>query len=160
MSDEHGNRPPDEPTRAYTPVGGDDDATRLERPIAPYSEARADVPPTVLPPGYREGSSLAAPLIAVGLICVLLGIGLGYLLFHDSSSDTQDDPPSTTTTSVVASTTTTEAETTTTAKPTTTTAAPTTTTTARATTTSTTARSTTSSSVRPTTTLLPDLDTE
>jgi cytoskeletal protein RodZ len=154
MSDQ-GNRPPDEPTRAYTPVGGDDDATRLERPIAPYSEERADVPPTVLPPGYREGSSMAAPLIAVGLICILLGIGLGYLLFHDPSS-TDDEPATTTTSSVVATTTTTEAETTTTsttARPTTTTAAPTTTT-ARVTTTTTAAPRTTTS--RPSITLPTD----
>jgi hypothetical protein len=139
MSD-YGNRPPDEPTRAYTPVGGgdEDDATRLERPITPYSDDRGDVPPTPLPPGYRgERPSMAAPLVAVGLICTLLGIGLGYLLFHDTSST--DNDPATSTSSTALTTTTTEATTSsttsTTEKPTTTTAKPTTTTTQRTTTT-------------------------
>lgn len=152
MSDQ-GNRPPDEPTRAYTPVSGNDDdpndATRLERPIAPYSEGRGDVPPTMLPPGYREKNSLIAPLVTVGLLCVLIGIGLGYVLFHDTSSD--DDEPTTTTTSVIATTTTTEATTTTTTSSTTTTA--------KATTTSSTAKPTTTTSVKATTTVKPTTTT-
>jgi cytoskeletal protein RodZ len=148
MSDQ-GNRPPDEPTRAYTPVGGEDEATRLERAIPPYDEERQPVAPTALPPGYRERNNIAAPLITVGLLCILIGIGLGYLLFHDSGSG--NESPSTTTSSVVSSTSTTEATTstsqattttvkattTTTEKPTTTTAKPTTTTSSKSTTTTT-----------------------
>src|SRR5438477_475660 len=97
MSD-YGNGPPDEPTRAYTPVSSEDDATRLERPIAPYNDDR-EIPPTVLPPGYRERNSLLAPLIAVGLLCILIGLGLGYVLFHKSSS--ADTTTTTTSSSVV-----------------------------------------------------------
>lgn len=152
MSDQ-GNRPPDEPTRAYTPVGGEDEATRLERAIPVYDEERPPVAPTALPPGYKE-RSIAGPLITVGLLCILIGILIGWVLFHNSGSD--DNSPSSTTSSVV-STTSTTAATTSTSQATTTTAKATTTTTEKPTTT-TAKPTTTTSSKNTTTTANPGVD--
>lgn len=147
-----------EPTGAYRPFGGDDDATRLERPVPPYNPDRE--PPTsfimnepgqyeqpVATPYEEKNKRNLAPMITAVLVAILLGLGIGWFLF--AGDDSSDDNETTTTTTE--DTTTTSAAPTTTGAPAavaTTTAAPTTTTPRTTTTTET--RS--SSTIRPSTT--------
>lgn len=127
----------EDPTRAYQPFGEDaGEPTRVEGAVdgtvvPPYDPDR----PAGFAPGEREPEPAAenkrrewvAPAITIALLAILFGIGIGWLLFQDSGSDSDND--STTTTSTTTSTTTTTTavpavvETTTTAPTTTTTAA-------------------------------------
>lgn len=131
MSD---NPPPgDEPTRAHRPYE-EPHPTRVERPVTPYESPR-ESRQYAEPPRYADDparSSIWAPLVAVALVATLLGLGLGYLFFHENGLRGSGEE-TTTTSTTISTTTTTQPQTTTTTRLTTTTQ-PTTSTTAATTT--------------------------
>lgn len=141
----------DEPTQAHRAFSDESgEPTRMQKSVfSQYDDKPQEfnIPPKT-PTTPRSKSSMIAPLVTVALLSILFGLGLGYLLFNDSSSDEPVQTTTTTTsittttttpsTTTVPSTTTSVAPTTTTVKPTTTTVKPTTTTTKPPTTTTTT----------------------
>ena len=153
----------DDPTRAYRredAIQGSSDqpfdepeATRLQRSVPAYDPYREPAPANYAPAPVVEAADrpgIAAQLVAVGLVCLLLGLGLGYFLFKDVGGDANDVSNTTSTTIAVTSTTEEVSSTTSTTAASTTTERSTTSTTARPTTT--TQRSTTTTTSSTTTT--------
>lgn len=153
MSDQENPPPGDEPTRAY--YNPYDDATRLERPVPAYDpEREGETAPYGEndPKAGQSRGSLVAPMITVALLSLIIGIGIGYLLFHNmNTSNTTTTTTTSSTTTTMPTTTTTVATTTTTSRATTTTVHHSTTTSEKVTTTTAKATTTTTSHTTPTT---------
>lgn len=95
MSDDRRPFQDDDPTAIHRPIGGDGEweSTRVhssvgDNPVEPLGTAA---------PGQKRDPGIVAPLVTVALLSLLVGLGLGYLLFSDDDEETTPPPGSATT---------------------------------------------------------------